>query len=184
MVEVIREAVQSERDAVLALVGEAFTEAFGAGEGQEVAVLARELMDDPAAEALSLVALENEIITGNVIFSRASLEDAAHTPAAILAPLAVLPGHQGRGVGGRLVEAGLQRLAGQGVPLAFVFGHPEYYPRFGFQPAGSLGFTPPYPLAEEFASAWMVRYLDPALAAPLAGLVRCCPALDRAEYWR
>jgi putative acetyltransferase len=28
-------------------------------------------------------------------------------------------------------------------PLVALLGHPDYYPRFGFRPAGELGITPP-----------------------------------------
>ena len=41
---------------------------------------------------------------------------------------------------------GLKQLAESGVDLVFVLGHPGYYPKFGFRPAGALGFEAPYPI--------------------------------------
>jgi putative acetyltransferase len=61
-----------------------------------------------------------------------------------LAPLAVLPEHQGKGIGGRLIEEGIAIAKTMGYESIIVVGHPEYYPRFGFQPAGKWGIKPPY----------------------------------------
>ncbi|HEU5110372.1 MAG TPA: N-acetyltransferase [Micromonosporaceae bacterium] len=60
----------------------------------------------------------------------------------VLSPLAVLPDHQGQGIGGRLVTHAL-REAEAAAPLVFLEGDPAYYARFGFRAAGPLGFTKP-----------------------------------------
>ncbi|CAE7294125.1 yjhQ, partial [Symbiodinium sp. CCMP2456] len=102
--------------------------------------------------------------------------------AAILAPLAVLPEVQSRGIGGQLIRAGLQALEAQGASLVFVLGHPTYYPKHGFKPAGALGFEATYPIEEKNADAWMVQALSGA--SPSArGRVQCCAALDKEEFW-
>jgi predicted N-acetyltransferase YhbS len=119
-----------------------------------------------------------------VLFTAVSLEPAVKQRASLLAPLAVLPEHQGRGIGSRLVEEGLVQLRAVGVSIVFTLGHPDYYPRFGFLPAGIRGFTAPYPIEEKNADAWMVLRLDDALPQAYAGRVRCAQALDRPEYWR
>ena len=67
---------------------------------------------------------------------------------AILAPLAVVPDAQGQGIGGALIEHGLSLLQRSGVGLVFVLGHPGYYPRHGFEPAGRLGFDAPFPILD------------------------------------
>jgi predicted N-acetyltransferase YhbS len=60
-----------------------------------------------------------------------------------LSPLAVLPEHQGRGVGRALIAHSLQVLADRSVPLVFLEGSPGYYARSGFGPGGELGFRKP-----------------------------------------
>jgi putative acetyltransferase len=55
-----------------------------------------------------------------------------------LAPMAVLPLQQHRGIGTLLVKSGLQILQDKGYPFVLVLGHPGYYPRFGFQPASGF----------------------------------------------
>jgi predicted N-acetyltransferase YhbS len=88
------------------------------------------------------------------------------------------------GVGTRLIEAGLTELKQVGVDLVFVLGHPGYYPRCGFTPAGVLGFEAPYPIPEKNAAAWMVQDLSGAAIGKVSGKVGCAAALDRPAYWR
>ncbi len=132
--------------------------AFGA-QGDEIVDLVRRLAGDPtAAPVLSLVADDHGDVLGHVLFSAARVEpDPARRRARILAPLAVAPAAQGRGVGGALVRAGLARLDADGIDLVFVLGDPAYYGRFGFRPAGPVGLAAPHALVPAYADAWMVR---------------------------
>lgn len=123
-------------------------------------------------------------MVGHLLFTRARLEPEVGFPAFILAPLAVLPEHQTAGVGGKLIEAGLTQLTRTGPCLVFVLGHPGYYPRFGFRPAGAQGLHAPYPIPEGHADAWMVQPLGMALPSGYTGTVRCAAALDHIEHWR
>jgi len=103
---------------------------------------------------------------------------------AILAPLAVVPDRQRQGIGGALIERDLQMLRRSGVDLVFVLGHPDYYPRHGFEPAGSLGFAAPFPIPPKDAGAWMVQAMRPGLTGSLRGTVLCADSMNRPEYWR
>ena len=49
--------------------------------------------------------------------------------------MAVLPSRQRQGIGTQLVYTGVQILKEKDCPFFIVLGHPEYYPRFGFQAA-------------------------------------------------
>ena len=156
--------------------------AFGA---DAEADLVRALLADPSAQpSLSLLALRGERALGHILFSRAGFEPQVPRSAALLAPLAVVPSAQRQGIGGRLIRAGLGSLAKAGVDLVFVLGHPEYYPRHGFRPAGALGFAAPYPIPPEHADAWMVQELRPGVIGNCQGKLICARALDRPEYWR
>lgn len=161
-------------------------EAFGQQHGPEVAKLVKDLLHDATARPMFSLAAENDgELVGHVLFSRAELENAhEQLSVRILAPLAVLPAHQSTGVGTLLISRGLDMLRREGVDLVFVLGHPDYYPRSGFEPAGVLGLEAPYPIPDKDADAWMVQQLRPGILGIVQGTVRCCDALDRPEHWR
>ena len=155
--------------------------AFG---GEDVPALVRELLIDPSARPLlSLVVSDDGQIIGHALFTavRVGTEETPGS-AAILAPLAVLPDEQRRGVGGLLVRTGLGLLRDRGVRLVFLAGHPGYYPRHGFVPAYPQGFTPPFPVSP--AEAWMVRPLESDALGSAGGVVICADAINKAEHWR
>ena len=102
----------------------------------------------------------------------------------ILAPLAIVPDFQKQGIGGKLIEHGLALLSKSGVDLVFVLGHPEYYPRYGFTPAGQIGFEAAYPIPDEHAGAWMVQALRSGVMGTVSGKVICADALNKPEHWR
>jgi putative acetyltransferase len=64
-------------------------------------------------------------------------------PVQVLSPVGVLPAFQGRGIGSALIRHGLELLAARPCPVVFLEGSPRYYPRFGFEPGGDLGFRKP-----------------------------------------
>ena len=137
----IREAAAADLQAILAVERAAFG-------GESEAGLVAALLDDPsAAPLLSLVAEREQALIGHVLFTQVRIGPMpAPLNAMILAPLAVVPVAQGLGIGSALVRTGLARLERSGVQLVFVLGDPEYYGRFGFEPAGPLGLEPPYAL--------------------------------------
>lgn len=61
-----------------------------------------------------------------------------------LGPMCVDPWVQREGVGKALVHFGLQTLRDNGVSLVFVLGHPEYYPKFGFNSEATEPFEAPW----------------------------------------
>jgi predicted N-acetyltransferase YhbS len=157
--------------------------AFGPGQGPVIADLAVALLYDPTAQPLlSLFSCGGDRPTGHVLFTRVRVGQDA-VPAQILAPLAVLPERRNQGIGTRLVEHGLELLKEEGCRLVFVLGDPDYYRRFGFQPAGRLGFEAPYPIPEENADAWMVLELAEGALGRVRGVVHCANALDDPQYW-
>lgn len=178
--------IRETRTSYTAALGKVHLEAFGREKGPEIADLVKGLMhDDTATPILSLEAVEDNRILGHILFTKAKITGTIESVSAqLLAPLAILPEVQSQGVGGRLIEAGLSRLKAAGVELVFVLGHPDYYPRYGFAPAGKHGFEAPYPIPEEHAGAWMVQALSDGLIGRVSGKVQCSEVLDQPEHWR
>jgi putative acetyltransferase len=92
-----------------------------------------------------------------------------------LAPLAVRPEWQRRGIGSQLVRAGLERGAALGHRAVILIGHPSYYPRFGFTPARAFGIEPPMPLPDE---VFMALPLQPDNLDDVRGTLSYPPAFD------
>lgn len=87
--------------------------------------------------AVSLVEDGGDGLLGHVALSPVHLSDG--TPGWFgLGPVSVHPGHQGRGIGRRLVDAALARLREDGAAGCVVLGDPGYYGRFGFLPCPGL----------------------------------------------
>lgn len=125
---------------------------------------------------LSLVAEQAGRIVGHVLFSRAAIRTKAGAiPVLVLAPIAVLPELQNRGIGSKLIEAGLERARELGEQIVVLVGHPWYYPRFGFRPARPLGIDYPTSIREE---AFMVLGLTPGALEGVRGTVAFPPAFD------
>lgn len=167
-------------------IEEIHTKAFGKDKGPEIAALVNGLFDDKTAlPLLSLVAIENEKPIGHILYTKVTIaQPAAVVSARILAPLAILPESQNKGIGALLIKEGLYQLKKMGVELVFVLGHPDYYPRSGFTQAGVLGFAAPYPIPEEHAGAWMVQELRPKIFGSIKGQVQCSDILNQPQHWR
>jgi putative acetyltransferase len=128
---------------------------------------------------LSLVAEEAGCVVGHILFTRVYIHTAAgeQVASACLAPMAVRPEWQRRGVGGALVRTGLAACRAAGETNVNVLGHPEYYPRFGFVRASRYGITCEYAVPEE---AFMVQELQAGALAGVGGVVRYPVAFEEA----
>ena len=122
---------------------------------------------------ISLVARDGDSVVGHVVFSPVSVHADATSDNVIahglgLAPLAVLPAFQRRGIGTKLVEEGLEQCRQNAVGVVVVVGDPQYYSRFGFEPARQ------HNLVDEFTAgdAFQVLMFDAATMPAQGGLVR------------
>ncbi len=134
-------------------------EAFG--QNQEAGIVDR--LREQGVLTISLVAVQGHAVVGHIAFSPVQITpEQPSFKALALAPLAVLPPHQNKGIGSQLVLAGLKECRRLGHEIVVVLGHPNYYPRFGFMPAKSQGIKCEFEVPDK---AWMVLELrDGALA--------------------
>jgi putative acetyltransferase len=109
---------------------------------------------------LSLVAVIEGEIVGHILFTDIEMEPGGAEARILgLAPMAVLPSRQGRGIGSALVSRGLEDCRELGYRGVVVLGHPAFYPRFDFTPASQHGITCIYDAPDE---AFMARALGEA----------------------
>jgi len=132
-----------------------------------------EALRHAANPRISLVAVLDDQIVGHIFFSPVSVESETGAFTALgLAPMAVLPEYQRRGIGSQLIREGLVACQKLGHDLVFVVGHPEYYPRFGFRPARHRGFSCEFDVPDE---VFMVAELAAGAANGRRGMVRYLP---------
>lgn len=113
---------------------------------------------------LSLTAEENGKITGYIMFTEGKV---GNNTVLILAPLAVLPEYQRKGIGRALIEKGHKTAYDMGYGYVVVLGSESYYPRMGYVPASELGIETPEGIPNENFMAVKLRN-D---AVPLKGAV-------------
>lgn len=130
-------------------------------------------------EGLSLVAEEEGQIVGHILFSPVELKNRHKVIMGVgLAPVAVLPERQRQGIGSRLVRSGLDRLRDQACPYVIVLGHPEYYPRFGFERASKYGITSLWAGVPD--EAFMIIVSDEGALQGVSGVARYRAEFDAA----
>jgi putative acetyltransferase len=120
---------------------------------------------------LSLVAVDGDEIVGHVLFSPATIEHNDNIIRGMgLAPIAVLPSHQRKGIGTALIKHGLQLLREKGCPFVIVLGHPDYYPRFGFVPASRYNLKSQWEGIPDLA--FMILVFDQKALKDVHGIAR------------
>lgn len=150
--------------------------AFG---GSEEAALVDRLRADGLAVA-SLVAVERGEVASHILFSELPVKtDSGAISAASLAPMAVRPEWQRKGIGSALVRAGLDLCRARGKAVVIVLGHPGYYPRFGFSTDLASRIACPFPGADD---AWMALELTPGALSGVTGTVRYPAAFGLVEH--
>lgn len=138
----LRDERASDADAIRDVTRRAFAQApHASGNEQDIV----DALRTAGALEISLVAEALGRVIGHVAVSRVHLEsDAAWFG---LGPISVSPEHQRRGVGTILMRGAIARLRDLGADGCVLVGEPEYYARFGFEPAAPLvypGIPPEY----------------------------------------
>ncbi|MWV42688.1 GNAT family N-acetyltransferase [Paenibacillus sp. HJL G12] len=108
---------------------------------------------------LSLVAETVDSIVGHILFTEIKVGD--HTLLA-LAPVAVLPEMQNKGIGKMLIMEGHKIAAQLGYKGSVVLGHDTYYPKFGYKKASQYGIKAPFEVSDD--SFMAIELIDDGLS--------------------
>ena len=121
---------------------------------------------------ISLVAEEDESVVGHIAFSPVRIDGQAVEEHGVgLAPVAVLPDDQRRGIGSRLIREGLAACERAGYGFVVVLGEPAFYRRFGFDRADRRGLGNEYGVDLAFMVLELRNHAIPARG----GVVRYGP---------
>ncbi|MEM6611889.1 MAG: N-acetyltransferase [Cyanobacteria bacterium P01_C01_bin.72] len=158
-----------------------YLQAFDNSEAELVSNLAINLLHEKSAiKIISLVAIDNKSIIGHVAFSPVLLKSINAHFSYILAPLAVLPTYQQKGIGSTIVKSGLDTICSLGALIVFVYGDPRYYSRFGFKTELAQHFSPPHTL--KYPEGWQAMKLN-STVVPGGGKLKCINLLDNPRLW-
>lgn len=137
----IRPEQLADHAACEALVRDAFWDVYSPGCSEHL-ILHRARTSPDFHPELCLVAADGRGLVGMGLATRARVMGETRSRGVLcIGPLAVRPDRQRTGVGGALLRALLERGAALGLPAAFLYGSPGYYPRFGFDDARRWGVT-------------------------------------------
>ena len=154
----IRQAQERDHAAIYELVRAAFATAKVSDGTEQEFVRALRRRDTYRPE-LELAAEENGQLIGHILLTELPVPGAPENLRALMvAPLCVRLENRSRGLGGRLLQEGGRRAAELGYSALFLVGDPDYYGRYGFQSAVSLGFQNASGVPDQFLLA---RSLNP-----------------------
>lgn len=131
MTPILREARKGD----FAAAGELLSASFGGGAEAQVVKDLRKHGD----MLVEYVAEDGKGLAGYIAFFKIAMDPPANMPVAGLGPLAVREDKQGKGLGGKLIEMGLQRMQRDGTGFVAVLGDPGVYAPFGFAPEPAEG---------------------------------------------
>ena len=167
--------VRTERPEDIEGIREVNKRAFG--QPQEADIV--DTLRGACPDALSFVAIEGDRVVGHILFSPATIHSGDDEVRGMgLAPMAVVPDEQRRGIGSKLVRTGLDVLKESSCPFVIVLGHPEYYPRFGFVPASHYDLHCQWDGVPD--EAFMVIVLDESAMEGVSGVARYRSEFDAA----
>ena len=133
------------------------------------------LLRDRRRAFLSLVATNENVVVGHILFSPVEIERKSSALMSLgLGPVAVLPDHQRQGVGAELMAEGLNRCRAMGAECVVLLGDPAYYARFGFQRAKLFNLDNEYHADDAFQA----MELRPPALQNVSGLVRYAPEFN------
>lgn len=136
------------------------------GEAELVKKIRAEKTYNPEFE---LVAAEEERVLGHTMLSEVAIGETDDNTGLALAPIAVRPGLQNKGIGAALIREAEVRAKNQGYRYISILGSPEYYGRFGYQPASMFNITAPFEVPDE---AFLVKALEVDGLENVSGVLR------------
>ncbi len=157
----IRQEKSKDFKAVFDLIEEAFRDVEYSDHTEQF--LVERLRNSEAfIPELSLVAEVDSQIVGHILLTRIKVKnETLEFDSLALAPVSVLPGFQGKGIGGKLVLKAHEIARELGYESVILLGHSEYYPKFGYRQLDEFGISLPFEVPKENCMA--VELVDGAL---------------------
>ncbi|MDY0135672.1 MAG: N-acetyltransferase [Thiomicrospira sp.] len=162
-----------------------FHQTFSASEGEQegalIADLAKQLCQTTRPADLQIyVAIEDLQIIGCIMLTRLTYPQSEKI-VFMLAPVAVHPNVQRRGIGQALIEFAKTEMKQQGVDVMVTYGDIGFYAKVGFAPVAEVVLPSPMPLS--YPQGWLAQSLKRHEIQPIAGPAECVEAFSNPAYW-
>lgn len=145
----IREERPEDHKAVFELIEKAF-ESEELSDHREQFLVERLRLSDAFIPELSLVYEQDGVVVGYILLTKLKIVNATDTYESLaLAPVAVLPAYQGKGIGGALITEAHKRAKGLGYKSVVLLGHADYYPKFGYKQTKYYNISLPFDVPDE-----------------------------------
>jgi len=170
----------NDRKEIRQLFFRTFSASEGESEGRILGTLVDDLITGTAAEDLyGFVATDNEQIIGCIFFSRMIFTNGLQ--AFLLSPVAVDTVFQGKGIGQKLINFGINRLREDGISLVVTYGDPVFYSKAGFKSISEQKIKPPYELSQP--EGWLGLSLSGKEISRVVGTLSCVEAFKNSSLW-
>ena len=157
-----------------------FSDSEGEAEGTLIGNLVDDLINNTDADDFDgFIATEDKQIIGSIFFSRLTFQQVVN--AFLLSPVAIHPEYQGKGIGQRLINFGIEQLKKKSVTLIITYGDPAFYSKVGFIQIDEQTIKPPFVLSQP--EGWMAQSLDNDKIIPIRGNTLCVKAFNNPELW-
>lgn len=145
----IRKEQADDHKEVFDLIQEAF-EMEEYSDHKEGYLVERLRKSDAFIPDLSLVATINKRIIGHILLTRIHIHNEKENfDSLALAPVSVLPAYQNKGIGSLLIKEAHRKAKELGHHSIVLLGHPDYYPRFGYEMAYKRNISLPFEVPKE-----------------------------------
>lgn len=145
---IIRQEETIDYESVFSLIEEAFR-SLEKSDHREQFLVEKLRKSDAFIPELSLIAEIDEKIVGHILLTKIKIINGDKSQESLaLAPMSVLPEFQRMGVGEKLIKQAHQKAKYLGYKSVVVLGHPDYYPKFGYQLAKNYGIELPFEVEE------------------------------------
>jgi len=157
-----------------------FSESETQSEGELIGSLAYDIMTSTDVQDFyGFIAIVNKQIIGSILFTRLTFQDDVN--AYLLSPVAIHVSQQGKGIGQKLINFGINYLKKNGVSLVFTYGDPDFYSKVGFKNITEKIAKAPFKLSQP--EGWLAKSLVSDDIKPISGNSYCVEALNKPEIW-
>jgi putative acetyltransferase len=157
-----------------------FSDSEGQEEGSLIGSLVLDIMTSTDSQDLyGFVATENDQIIGSIFFTRMTFQSGVN--AFLLSPVAIYTGYQGKGIGQKLINFGINHLKANRVSIVFTYGDLNFYSKVGFKLITEKIAKAPLKLT--YPEGWLAQSLVSDEVEPIAGNSCCVEAFNKPEIW-